>query len=191
MFGFGKKKPDYFSSKVLMTRAALNKLLIERLCKKEILAITFFTSTRAELLKDLNDESLHNTVINADKILNGNAIPGITSFLNSPGKKVVFIERYPLNTYEVQVAEKLATNGIPAPYDIFATLDDALMLHAGGERVKALMLKMGMKEDEIIEHNLIESSIENLQAKIAKKISFESHFSSPEEWFRINLPESL
>jgi hypothetical protein len=50
------------------------------------------------------------------------------------------------------------------------------------------MQKMGMKEDEIISHSMIESSIVKYQEKIAAKITFESHAQSAAEWFRINFP---
>ena len=188
MFGFGKKKKTYFASKVLMSRPALDRLLLNGLRNKEIIAVTFFTSTRNELLKLLNDPSLDDLVIPAEKIINGNAIPQINSFLIPGGKQIVLAERYPLSDNETRLAEKLEANGIQIPLAAYASLDDAILQHAGGEKVKSLMQRMGMQEDEIISHAMIESSIENFQSKIAKKISFDSHAQSPEEWFRMNIP---
>ena len=45
-----------------------------------------------------------------------------------------------------------------------------------------------MKEDEVIEHSMIESSIERLRSKIAGKVTVESHIQSAQDWFRINIP---
>ena len=59
MFGFGKKKKTYFSSQVLMTRDALDRLLVNGLQNKTLMAITFFSATHHELLKKLNDETTH------------------------------------------------------------------------------------------------------------------------------------
>ena len=50
------------------------------------------------------------------------------------------------------------------------------------------MVKMGMQDDEIISHSIIESAIVKYQEKIASKIPFESHAQSAAEWFRINFP---
>jgi hypothetical protein len=188
MFGFGKKKKTYFASKVLMTREALDRILLNGLQNKTFMVITFFPATRNELLKKLNDLTGEDLVIPADKIMNGSAIPRINSFLATGGKQLVLAERYPLSTNETQVAEKLETNSIPLPLDAYAALNDALLLQAGGENIQSLMLKMGMKEDEIIAHSMIESSIAKFQGKIADKVSSESHAQSSAEWFRINFP---
>ncbi len=187
MFGFGKKKKVYFSSKVLMTREAVDKLLVNGLRNKEILVITFFASTKNNLEKKLNDEVLDDFIIPADKIINGSAIPRINSFLSSGGK-MVLAERYPLNANETQLAEKLEANGIALPVDAYNALDDAFMLQAGGENIASLMKKMGMAEDEIIAHSMVEASIEKFQKKIASKVTSESHAPSAEQWFRINFP---
>jgi hypothetical protein len=188
MFGFGKKKKTYFASKVLMTREALDRLLVNGLRDKTFMAITFFPATRDELLKKLGDESANDLVIPADKIINGNAVPHITSFLLTAGKQLVLAERYPLKTKELQVAEKLEANGIRFPLDAYAALDDALLLQAGGEKIQSLMQRMGMKEDEIIAHSMIESSIEKFQEKIASKTNYDSNAKSATDWFRQSLP---
>jgi hypothetical protein len=188
MFGFGKKKKAYFASKVLMTREALDRILVNGLSTKSFMVITFFPATRDELLKKVNDESANDLVISADKIINGNAVPHINSFLLTGGKQLVLAERYPLKTKEIQVAEKLEASGIPFPLDAYAALNDALLLQAGGEKIQSLMQKMGMTEDEIIAHSMIESSIEKFQEKIASKTNYDSTAKSAAEWFRQSLP---
>ncbi len=170
-----------------MTREAVDKLLLNSLQKKEIILITFFPSTRNTLVKKLNDDLLDDFIIPADKIINGSAIPRINSFL-AAGGKIVLAERYPLNEKETMLAEKLEANGILFPIDAYNALNDAFMLQAGGENISSLMKKMGMAEDEIIAHAMIEASIEKFQKKIASKVTTESHAQSPEEWFRINFP---
>lgn len=188
MFGFGKKKKKYFSSKVLMTREALDRILVGGLRNKSFMVITFFPATRDELLKKVNDESANELIISADKIIHGNAVPHINSFLLAAGKQLVLAERYPLSTKEIQVAEKLEASGVRLPLDAYAALNDALLLQAGGEKIQSLMQRMGMTEDEIISHSMIESSIEKFQEKIASKTNFDSNAKSGEEWFRQSFP---
>ncbi len=191
MFGFGKKKIDYFRCNVLMSRPALNRILVNGITSKELIVVTFFPSTRNELLKNIGDSSLDEFVIPAERIINGSSLLKINSLRNSGAKQIVFSERHPLNAYEVLVAEKLAENGIALPILAYSSLDDAILQRAGGEKVKSLMLRMGMTENDIIEHAMVEKSIENLQTKIAKKVIVDAHGQSPEEWMKMNLPAEL
>ena len=186
MFGFGKKKKSYFSCKVMMSRTGLNALLSAGVNSKDFLLITFFASTRNELLQLC--PGAEEQIISAEQILNGAAVSFISSFLRLPRKQIVLAERYPLSTRETQVAEKLSAAGIAFPVPAFAALDDTLLLKAGGEKIISLMQKMGMGEAEIIEHSMIESSIEKLQGKIEAAVPAESKTRSPQEWFQLNVP---
>jgi preprotein translocase subunit SecA len=188
MFGFGKKKKTYFSCKVVMSRPALDTILAQGIAANNWLVITFFNETKNNLSKLLNNEALSENIIAADKINSGSMLQKIKTFLAQPGKIIVLGERHPLSAHENQVAEKLSENGVPLPILAFTSLDDALMQRFGGENIKSLMRKMGMKEDEMIEHSMIEKSIENAQEKVAKKTLTESRVNSGEEWFRMNLP---
>jgi preprotein translocase subunit SecA len=51
-----------------------------------------------------------------------------------------------------------------------------------------MMKQMGMKEDSMIEHKMISSSIENAQEKIEKKVLTENAANSQQEWIERNLP---
>jgi hypothetical protein len=184
MFGFGKKKKTYFASKVLMTREALDSVLLDHVRNQNIV-VTFFSQTRKDLLKKLNDSSLEDLVIPAEKILNGTAVYRSGNYSST---KIILGERYPLSAKETELAQQLEANFISLPIDIYCALNDPMMLQAGGEKIQSLMQRMGMKEDEIIAHSMIESSIEKFQSKIAAKIITESHTQSAAEWFRINFP---
>lgn len=188
MFGslFGKKKKTYFTCKVSMNRPALDAQLASGISLEEWMVITFFPMSKNTISKFLNNELLAEHIIPAEKIISGIAIQQIKTFLSRPGRTIVFGERHPLHSHEEQVAEKLLENGIPLPIVAFASLDDALLQKFGGERVKSMMQRMGMKEEELIEHSMIEKSIENAQAKIAEKVMTESKTNSAEDWFRMN-----
>ena len=93
-----------------------------------------------------------------------------------------------MSFHEDQVAEKLSELGISLPIIAFASLDDALLQRFGSEKAKGLMLSMGMKAEEVIEHSMIEKSIEKAQSKIAKKVFTESKTNSAEDWLRMNFP---
>ncbi len=169
-----------------MNRPILDAMLAQGISVNEWMVITFFNETRNNISRIINNETLEEHLISSDKIVAGNAIQKIKTFLSQPGKMIVFAERHPLSSHEEQVAEKLSENGVSLPIITFASLDDALLQHFGGEKVKSMMQRMGMKEEEMIEHSMIEKSIENAQAKIAKKVFTESKTNSAEEWFRMN-----
>ncbi|MCX6311294.1 MAG: hypothetical protein NT084_06605 [Bacteroidetes bacterium] len=190
MFGslFGNKKKIYFTCKVYMNRPILDAMLAQGISTNEWMVITFFPATRNTISEIVNNDTLSENIILADKPFSASTIQRINSFLSQPGRKIVFGERHPLSFHEDQVAEKLSELGISLPIIAFASLDDALLQRFGSEKAKGLMLSMGMKAEEVIEHSMIEKSIEKAQSKIAKKVFTESKTNSAEDWLRMNFP---
>ena len=66
------------------------------------------------------------------------------------------------------------------------SLDDALIQHFGGDKLKSLMGKMGHKEGEIIEHSMISASIRNAQEDLDKKVENPISANSASDWFLLN-----
>ena len=66
------------------------------------------------------------------------------------------------------------------------SLDDALIQHFGGDKVKSLIGKMGHKEGEIIEHSMISASIRNAQQDLDKKVENPISANSASDWFLLN-----
>lgn len=67
------------------------------------------------------------------------------------------------------------------------SLDDALIQHFGGDKIKSLMGKLGHKEGEIIEHRMISVSIRKAQEDLDKKVENPISANSASEWFLLNL----
>jgi len=65
-------------------------------------------------------------------------------------------------------------------------LDEPLFSLFGGEKTIQLMRKMGMKEEEIIAHPMINRAIKNAQQKIASKVRAEVKADSAVDWFSKN-----
>lgn len=189
MFGslFGKKKKEYFTSKVMASRPVLDQFLADGIIRNEWMVIVFFEESLQQISAKL-PESHKERIVLAEKVAGGFVISRINSFLLESGRKIVFGERHPLSAHEEKTAERLSQEGIPLPVLVHSSLDDAFFQAFGGDRIKGLMSTLGMKENEFIEHKMIEKSIENAQEKIAKKVSMESQARSAKEWFRMNLP---
>src|SRR5699024_4441377 len=56
--------------------------------------------------------------------------------------------------------------GDPGSSQFFVSLEDELMRRFGSERVSGMMGKLGMEDDQPIEHRFISKSIESSQTKV-------------------------
>ncbi len=102
---------------------------------------------------------------------------------NVEGKTVFFLEHYPINSEE----ENLIQHWNAKEIFILNALDEPLFKQFGGDNVIGIMEKLGMRDDEHIEHSMISKSIKNAQKKIQEKVTIESTANSAAEWFRINI----
>lgn len=100
----------------------------------------------------------------------------------SNGHTPVFLEHFPLAATELE----LIKNWNITQVDIYSALDEPLLQRFGGEEIRNMLLKMGVKPDEIIEHPLVSKAIENARKKLAEKVNFPSAASSQAEWFLKN-----
>ncbi len=96
---------------------------------------------------------------------------------------LVFVEHYPLATVEESLFKRLGLSEVP----VLSALDEPFFQKFGGEKTIDLMLKLGMKEDEVIAHSLITKSIHSAQSKIAAKVITEVKANSQKSWIEINL----
>ncbi len=98
------------------------------------------------------------------------------------GKTVLFAEHYPLKTKEEELYGKLNLQAVT----VWSALEEPLFKAFGGERIIELMKKLGMDENEPIQHPMISNAITNAQQKIEKKIVTESSARSQKEWIEKN-----
>ncbi len=99
---------------------------------------------------------------------------------------LIFAEHYPLLTKEEELYQKLGLSTVT----VYSSLDEPIFTHFGGDKFINLIKQLSMKEDEVLEHPLISSSIKNAQEKIYKAIEFEQSANTPDEWFLKNLGQS-
>lgn len=98
------------------------------------------------------------------------------------GKTPYFIEHYPLRSKELLLYEKLKLEKAI----VFSSLREPLFKQFGGDKIIELMLKLGMKEDEMIEHNMISNAIQKAQEKIENNVQIESPALSQTDWLKKN-----
>lgn len=95
---------------------------------------------------------------------------------------IIFIEHQPRKSKEDKFFKELGLSEII----VLSALDEPLLNAFGGEKLVDMMQKLGMKEDEIIEHKLVTQSITNAQEKIEKKVMLEQTARSQAEWIERN-----
>lgn len=95
---------------------------------------------------------------------------------------IIFIEHHPLKSKEDLLFSEL---GLKEAI-ILTAFDEPILSLFGGEKLIDIMQKLGLKEDEIIEHKLVSQSIANAQKKIEGKMVVEPSVRSQAEWIDRN-----
>ncbi len=82
------------------------------------------------------------------------------------GLHIVGTERHESRRIDNQLRGRAGRQGDPGSTSFYISLEDDLMRLFGGDRMVGLVEKMGLEEDEAIEHRLLTNSIENAQKKV-------------------------
>ena len=92
------------------------------------------------------------------------------------GVHIVGTERHESRRIDNQLRGRAGRQGDPGSSRFYLSLEDDLMRIFGGDRVKALMERMGMPDDEPIEHPMVSNSILDAQAKVeARNFDIRKH----------------
>lgn len=89
-----------------------------------------------------------------------------TKVLESGGLYVIGTERHESRRIDNQLRGRSGRQGDPGVSQFFVSLDDDLMRIFGGERLRNLMNRLGLPDDEPIRHSLISNAIEQAQKKV-------------------------
>ncbi len=82
------------------------------------------------------------------------------------GLAILGTERHESRRVDRQLRGRAGRQGDPGASKFFVSLEDDLMRMFGSERIASLMDRMGYKEGEVIQHNMISKSIERAQKKV-------------------------
>jgi preprotein translocase subunit SecA len=82
------------------------------------------------------------------------------------GLHIVGTERHESRRIDNQLRGRSGRQGDPGSSRFYLSLEDDLMRIFAAERISGLMQRIGMEEDEPIEHRLITKAIENAQARV-------------------------
>ncbi|MGB3007892.1 MAG: hypothetical protein WBC06_15365 [Chitinophagaceae bacterium] len=176
MFNFFKKKEPETKviDKILMDESGKLKAMFDEWSKDKNIAFIFWFDESMRLAENYfsNQTSEPVTLLTTREA----AMPQLN------GKTPVFAEHYPLRTKEEELYQRMNLQTV----QVFSSMREPLFQQFGGERIIQLMQKMGIKEDELIEHPLISGSIQKAQKKIEKKVLIEQTALSQADWFEKN-----
>jgi preprotein translocase subunit SecA len=89
--------------------------------------------------------------------------PGIA---DRGGLHIIGTERHESRRIDNQLRGRAGRQGDPGSSRFYVSIEDELMKRFGSERIATWMDRLGMAEDEPIEHKMISKSIENAQTKV-------------------------
>jgi hypothetical protein len=117
---------------------------------------------------------------------------GFDAWLLGTGRthSFLFIEHHPLRSVEKVVLDVLddVSRVTVQRVRFFVGLDEPFMRAFGGERILRLMDQLGMGAADVIQHSMVDRSIEKAQQKMEKATPNAVPTRSVEEWFERNLP---
>ena len=172
MFGlFGKKKKSLMvHDKIWITEKAKFDACIEfRKAIPNVVFVAWFEETQTNLEKYGKENNFEIEVHLADRM----------SLMNQ-GKEFIFVEHHPLQAEEQRIADKFGVKEIT----VLSSISDPIFILFGGDKILNLMRKMGMEDDEMIEHDMISKSIMRAQEKIAQKSTQNVSAKSQGDWLR-------
>ncbi len=85
------------------------------------------------------------------------------------GLYVIGTERHESRRIDNQLRGRSGRQGDPGKSKFYISLDDTLMRLFGGDNLKSMMARIGMKGDEPIHHPWISKSIENAQKRVEER----------------------
>jgi hypothetical protein len=209
MFSLFKKSPPSipYSDKVwkkaeYARRGMLMMAMLRLQHNKPCLLISFFESETDQLQEfmrehkldfvKLDDSSASGLISTTLYLINANDLTKSTvaGFLKQNAStfsgEALFSGHYPMSATEYSVLKGLSDSG----YDRFVfclSFEDALLKMFGSENILPLLEKLGLEEEESIEHAMVTQSIKRAREKVEGKVSHEIKAKSPEDWFALNL----
>ncbi len=103
-----------------------------------------------------------------DILLGGNPIDEKekSKVIDAGGLYVIGTERHESRRIDNQLRGRAGRQGDPGVSEFFISMEDDLMRIFGGERLRNLMDRLGLPDDQPIEHSLISKSIETAQRRV-------------------------
>ncbi|MCC6584987.1 MAG: hypothetical protein IT271_14895 [Chitinophagales bacterium] len=194
MFGLFKSKKKEIITKdfIYKNEAVKYKSMLQHLRDQEkSVLIYYFEDTKNAVQEVLNTAPINystegNSFVTKVWLINANTLLNKSDIGN---RTVFFAEHHPSFSRENEIKQHLLEIEGIKEVIFYTSFEDKLLQLFGSERILQLMEKMGFKDDEVIEHTMISTSIERAQKRIDEKLSIHNNNTRQrKDWFEINLP---
>ncbi len=99
--------------------------------------------------------------------------------------QLLFPGHYPLPAKENKFLNRFSTLKIQSVF--YSSLDEPSFEIFGASQIISVMEKLGVKDEEAIEHPMVSKAMGRAREKIEEKVKFEHEASSEKEWFLKNM----
>ena len=169
---------------------AVSKLIVECHAKGQPVLVGTISIESSELISNfLTQKGIKHEVLNAKNhareaeiVAMAGQKGGVTIATNMAGRGtdikltpetkeagglfIIGTERHESRRIDNQLRGRSGRQGDPGKSKFFLSLEDDLMRIFGSDRIKGIMMKLGMKDDEPIEHSMISNAIAKAQKKV-------------------------
>jgi hypothetical protein len=176
MFSFLRKKEAQAKiiDRIFISSKAKTNAIVEKIQNQNNTSIIcWFDESHEQLNKLIQSNNLTASIYMARETLPHNVLVN----------PIVFVEHHPSGIKEKELLEKLRTKEVI----FYSALDEPLFKHFGGDKIILMMEKLGLSENEAIEHPMISAAIKNAQEKISKGLVIEHSAQSQADWFSKNI----
>ena len=147
--------PDFLARRTLRQEEVPDEIIEEATGKNEHVAPEVLQARKRYL--ELREEYKKTTDAEHDKVV---AVGGL---------HILGTERHESRRIDNQLRGRAGRQGDPGSSQFFISLEDDLMRLFGGERIEALIGRLGMEEDEPLAAGMLTKQIENAQKRIESR----------------------
>ncbi len=133
----------------------------------DVLFVAWFDDTLAKAQRYFKENNIDDKVYLANELT-----------YTWANQTLIFLEHHPLIAEEEKKVAELGKTEIT----VCSSLTEPIFQSYGGDRIIALMQKMGMKDDEMISHSMVSDSIKRAQQSIAENLINPGSSRSQEDW---------
>jgi len=211
LFSFLKSDKLAYTDKVWKTRpVAIKGMIMEALGSirqgQVPIVFCYFDDTITEVISfleqsgvpyfNLKNETYHEAagqhkvvfIGHASQVLSSQSLIGFLRTISTSTQiQFLFSGHYPLPSKEKKILDKLNALFPQAPIIFCSSIDDPSFELFGADRITDLLEKLGMKEDECIEHSLVTKSMARAREKIGSRVKSEIEAKSEGDWFSKNV----
>lgn len=193
MFDFLKRKKEINGRDFVWKNETIkyNSLINHINQPNKIILLYFFEDTKQKLETVLTDAAINYStsasiasniwLMKADTILHKFSLDN---------REIIFAEHHPSFAEEKTITTHLSEQLDITEITFYISFEDELLKLFGATRILELMDKLGFKDDEMIEHQMVSKSIQNAQQKIDEQVKFPSCSRNRKDWFEMNLPKT-